>query len=77
MSSTDSRNDGWKKYLDARDIMVCELICNSEQPIGFNYIKRETGLHQEILSRILKRLSFGGDIEKTETKYRRCSDTGQ
>ncbi len=38
-----------------REKLVCKIICNEKDGIGFNALKRRSGLHQEILSRILKR----------------------
>ncbi len=38
-----------------RGRLVCGIICNEKDGIRFNALKRRSGLHQEILSRILKR----------------------
>jgi DNA-binding HxlR family transcriptional regulator len=54
---------------------VCQIVCSNVEPIGFSAVKRTVGLHQEIVSRILKRLVNHGAIEKVEGKYRRR--TGQ
>lgn len=75
--SPNDYEPGWKKYLSSRDVEVCVLICSSIVPLGFNEIKRTTGFHQEILSRILKRLIFMGNVSKNGTRYERCCNSGQ
>ena len=39
--------------------------------MGFSAVKRSVGLHQELVSRILRRLTTHGAIEKVHGKYRR------
>ncbi|MHB1440758.1 MAG: hypothetical protein ACYCSO_07290 [Cuniculiplasma sp.] len=41
--------------LTEREKLVCKIICSEKEGIRFNALKRRSGLHQEILSRILKR----------------------
>ncbi len=67
----------WKASLNERDINVCQIVCHSRTPMGFNEIRRQTAIHQEILSRILKRLQFRGYIEKIQAKYYRCCYSSQ
>ena len=67
----------WKQNLNHRDVVVCEIVCSSTKPLGFNEIKRLTGLHQEVLSRILRRLQISGNIGKVSSKYDRCCSPGQ
>jgi DNA-binding IclR family transcriptional regulator len=55
--------------LTQRELAVCQTICESGVPVGFSEIKRVVGLHQEITSRILKRLLNHGAIEKRGGKY--------
>ncbi len=57
--------------LTDRELAVCETVCSSGVPIGFSSVKRSVGFHQEIVSRILRRLVNHGAIEKVDGKYRR------
>jgi DNA-binding HxlR family transcriptional regulator len=59
--------------LTRREEVVCGTICSSETPLSFSKIRESSGLHQEILSRILRRLSVYGALEKVDGKYRRKS----
>jgi DNA-binding HxlR family transcriptional regulator len=59
--------------LTDRELLVCETVCSSAEPIGFGAVKRSVGLHQELVSRILRRLTTYGAIEKVQGKYRRTS----
>ncbi len=61
--------------LTEREASVCETICASGEPVGFSAIKRKLGFHQEVVSRILKRLVNYGAVEKVSGKYRK--KTGQ
>lgn len=56
--------------LTQREEVVCGTICSSETPLSFSKIRESSGLHQEILSRILRRLSVYGALEKVDGKYR-------
>lgn len=67
----------WKRYLSKREVEVCTLICRSPKPLGFNEIKRRTGFHQEILSRILKRLIFLENIRHADMLYSKWCECGQ
>lgn len=69
---TDNRFEDWMTNLSARDVEVCVLICESPRPLGFNEIQRSVGIHQEKLSRTLKRLLLHGFILKEQAKYNRC-----
>lgn len=57
--------------LTDREASVCSTICESGEPLSFSAIREAAGYHQEILTRILKRLLNYGEIEKTDGKYRR------
>lgn len=57
--------------LTERESRVCETVCGSAEPMGFSAVKKSVGLHQELVSRILRRLTIYGEIEKVEGKYRR------
>ena len=57
--------------LTDRELRVCEEVCRSDVPLGFSAVRRAVGFHQEIVSRILKRLVKHGAIETVEGKYRR------
>jgi len=57
--------------LTDRELLVCETVCRSPEPLGFSQVRRSVGLHQEILSRILKRLTIHGALERKEGKYMR------
>jgi DNA-binding MarR family transcriptional regulator len=57
--------------LTPREEVVCSTVCGSGTPLSFSRIKERSGLHQEILSRILRRLSVYGAVEKVDGKYRR------
>jgi hypothetical protein len=39
--------------------------------VAFSVVKKSAGLHQELVSRILRRLTTYGAIEKVHGKYRR------
>lgn len=47
-------------------------ICASTEPVAFSTLKRTLGYHQEVVSRILKRLVNHGAVEKVRGKYRRA-----
>jgi predicted transcriptional regulator len=55
--------------LTEREFSVCSLICGSEEPITFGGIKEATALHQELVSRIVRRLIVHGLAEKTGAGY--------
>lgn len=57
--------------LTTREMTVCHTVCSSDLPLGFSAVRRSVGFHQEIVSRILKRLVNYGELEKVEGKYRR------
>ena len=48
-------------------------VCNSKEPVTFSAIKNGLGYHQEVVSRILRRLVNYRAIEKAKGKYRRVS----
>jgi predicted transcriptional regulator len=57
--------------LTERELEICGTVCSSGAPIGFSTIKKTVGYHQEIVSRILRRLVTYGVIERASGKYRR------
>ena len=59
--------------LTERESEVCMAICASGEPIAFSTLRSRVGYHQEIVSRILRRLVKHGAIEKFRGKYRRVS----
>ncbi len=59
--------------LTEREAKVCATVCFSNQPVAFSAIRNAVGYHQEVVSRILKRLVNHGAIEKVRGKYRRVS----
>jgi len=59
--------------LTEREAQVCMAICSSEEPVAFSALKDRLVYHQEVVSRILKRLVNHGAIEKFRGKYRQVS----
>jgi len=59
--------------LTEREAKVCSAICTSAEPMAFSAVRDRFGYHQEVVSRILKRLVNYGAIEKFRGKYRRVS----
>ena len=51
--------------LTEREYSVCHLICVRADPVSFTELRRTFDYHQEILSRILRRLTIHNVIEKT------------
>ncbi len=59
--------------LTERESSVCTEICHASEPVSFSELKRKTQLHQEILSRIVRRLVVYGVVKKVEDgRYRRA-----
>ena len=48
-------------------------ICGSPDPAAFSALKGALGYHQEVVSRILKRLMNHGAVEKVRGRHRRAS----
>jgi predicted transcriptional regulator len=59
--------------LTDREAQVCTEICSSPEPVAFSALKDKLGYHQEVVSRILRRLMNHGAIEKVSGRYRRVS----
>jgi DNA-binding MarR family transcriptional regulator len=59
--------------LTEREAQVCMTICASSEPVAFSALRSKLGYHQEVVSRILKRLVNHGAIEKVRGRYRRVS----
>ena len=55
--------------LTEREFSVCHLICSSDGPITFGRLKEATTLHQELVSRIVRRLAVHGLVKKTDAGY--------
>jgi DNA-binding IclR family transcriptional regulator len=55
--------------LTDREYSVCNLICRSDRPVNFSSLKEATALHQELVSRIVRRLTVHGLVEKTDAGY--------
>src|SRR5579885_943922 len=60
--------------LTAREYTVLRIICDRREPLSFSSIKNKSNLHQEIVSRILKRLKVYGLLETHDGKYVCCKD---
>jgi predicted transcriptional regulator len=61
--------------LTERESSVCNIICSSREPVSFGRLKEATALHQEIVSRIVRRLLVHGLVTKTAEGY--CGKCGQ
>jgi DNA-binding HxlR family transcriptional regulator len=59
--------------LTDREASVCYRICESLSPVSFSEIKGVLGMHQEVLSRILRRLLTFKLIQKIDGKYSKKS----
>jgi DNA-binding IclR family transcriptional regulator len=55
--------------LTERESTVCSVICGSSEPVSFGRLKEATSLHQEIVSRIVRRLVVHGLVRKTDEGY--------
>ena len=58
--------------LTERETQVCIAVCTSTEPVAFSTLKRSLGYHQEVVSRILRRLVNHGAIVKIRGKYERA-----
>ena len=56
--------------LTSRELSVCNVICDSQEPISFTKVKESTNLHQEIVSRVVRRLAIHGLVTKVDGKYK-------
>jgi predicted transcriptional regulator len=56
--------------LTTRESSVCQIICGAQEPISFTKVKDSSNLHQEIVSRIVRRLVIHGLVSKEEGKFR-------
>jgi len=63
-------SDGACVSLTERESSVCRTICDSVSPVTFSQLKAKTSLHQEILSRIIRRLLTYGLVARAEQGYR-------
>src|SRR5271154_1506593 len=55
--------------LTDREFSVCQIICDAEEPVSFMEVKVSSGLHQEIVSRIVRRLVIHGLVTKEGRNY--------
>jgi len=55
--------------LTDRELSVCDVICSSSQPVSFTQLKQSTDLHQEIVSRVVRRLVVHGLVSKVDGGY--------
>lgn len=56
--------------LTNRELSVCNVICGSAEPVSFTQVKEATDLHQEIVSRVVRRLAIYGLVTKVEGRYK-------
>ena len=68
-----SRSSSDCLQLTEREARVCMTICNSPEPVTFSAVRATLGYHQEVVSRILKRLMNHGVVEKVRGKYQQVS----
>ena len=52
--------------LTDRESSVCNVICSSNEPISFAKLRESTSLHQEIVSRTVRRLMIYGLVRKVD-----------
>ena len=52
--------------LTEREFSVCQLICGSSEAVSFSELKSTTQIHQEVLSRIVRRLVIHRVVRKDE-----------
>jgi len=55
--------------LTNRESLVCSIVCQSQEPVSFTRLKEATDFHQEVLSRIVRRLAVHGLVKKVDGKY--------
>lgn len=48
---------------------MCSIVCRSQEPVSFTQLKESTNFHQEILSRIVHRLTVHGLVRKVNGRY--------
>jgi DNA-binding HxlR family transcriptional regulator len=67
--------DGDCVELTDRESAICRVICDAAQPISFGELKASMNLHQEVLSRAVRRLVIHGLVRKeTDGRYKgECS----
>ncbi len=57
--------------LTEREALVCATICSGSEPVAFSTIRKTVGFHQEVVSRILRRLLNHRAIQKVGGGYKR------
>ncbi len=55
--------------LTDRELSICAVISASAQPVTFTQLKQTTNLHQEIVSRAVRRLAIHGLVRKVDGRY--------
>jgi DNA-binding HxlR family transcriptional regulator len=70
--SSDNRDLGECVELTDREFSVCSFICASRGPVSFSQLRKSTELHQETLSRIVRRLVVHGVVKKEDARYKRA-----
>jgi DNA-binding HxlR family transcriptional regulator len=55
--------------LTSREASVCGIICDASGPVSFTLLKATAGLHQEVVSRTVRRLAIHGLVRKVEGGY--------
>ncbi len=55
--------------LTPREAQVCITLCRSTEPMSFTQLKEQLGMHQEILSRVVRRLAIHGVVAKVNGRY--------
>jgi DNA-binding IclR family transcriptional regulator len=69
--SADNHDASECVELTEREYSVCKAICDASDSISFTQLKQATRLHQEVLSRIVRRLVTHGVITKRgDGRYR-------
>jgi DNA-binding HxlR family transcriptional regulator len=66
---TDKCSPDDRVELTERELSVCTMISTSSEPVAFTVLKRSSDLHQEILSRVVRRLVIHGLVQKVDGKY--------
>lgn len=56
--------------LTDRESYVCQIICGSSEPVTFGEVRESSDLHQEVVSRIVRRLVIHGLVSKDSGKYK-------
>lgn len=66
---TDGCQEEQCVQLTQRELSVCRVICRATGPVSFGELKEKTELHQEVVSRVVRRLVLHGLVRKTQGGY--------